>query len=95
MRVRLLDGAAGRGPDVREEQRRGDAARDLAQVPVVPRRLDAVEDVGAPSPSSMYQPTPNPSPLVVVAPSCECRLWSTSDRSGLTRNSSRRIGDPE
>ena len=50
---------------------------------------------GRPSPSSAYQPTPNPSPFVVVAPIRECRLWSTSERAGLTRNSSRRIGDPE
>jgi len=26
-----------------------------------------------------YQPTPNPSPLVVSAPSLECRLWSISE----------------
>ena len=30
-----------------------------------------------------YQPTPNPSPFVVVAPSRECRLWSISEWAGL------------
>ena len=30
-----------------------------------------------------YQPTPNPSPFVVVAPSRECRLWSISEYLGL------------
>ena len=30
-----------------------------------------------------YQPIPNPSPFVVVAPSCEWRLWSISEWAGL------------
>ncbi len=30
-----------------------------------------------------YQPTPNPSPLVSVAPSCEWRLWTISEFFGL------------
>src|SRR5215203_7075348 len=42
-----------------------------------------------------YQPTPKPSPFVVSAPSCECRLWTTSEFLGLYRSSSIRIGAPE
>ena len=42
-----------------------------------------------------YQPSPNPSPFVVSAPSRECRLWSTSECLGLSRNSSIKTGDPE
>ena len=42
--VRLLHRRAGRGPDVREDERRGDVPRQLAQVAVVPGRLDAAED---------------------------------------------------
>ena len=42
-----------------------------------------------------YQPMPKPSPLVVVAPSCECRLWSISEWTGLNRRSDARIGSPE
>ena len=38
MRVGLLDGGAGRGADVRKEQRRGDAGGELTEVAVVPRR---------------------------------------------------------
>ena len=30
-----------------------------------------------------YQPTPKPSPFVVVAPSRECRLWSIREWPGL------------
>ena len=30
-----------------------------------------------------YQPSPKPSPFVVVAPSCEWRLWSISECFGL------------
>jgi hypothetical protein len=29
--------------------------------------------------AASYQPTPNPSPLVVSAPSLECMLWSISE----------------
>src|SRR6187431_2509357 len=46
-------------------------------------------------PVSSYQPTPKPSPFVVVAPRREWRLWSISERSRLTSSSSRRIGEPE
>jgi hypothetical protein len=46
-------------------------------------------------PSSLYQPIPKPSPLVVSAPRRECRLWSISECRGLYNNSSSRIGDPE
>src|SRR5215211_387143 len=42
--VGLLDSCPGRRADVREEERRGDVAGDLAQVAVVPGRLDAPED---------------------------------------------------
>ena len=31
----------------------------------------------------VYQPTPNPSPLVVVAPIRACMLWSISECAGL------------
>src|SRR5215213_10864608 len=44
--VGLLDGRARGGSDVGEEQRRVYVARDLAQVSVVPGRLDASEDGG-------------------------------------------------
>ena len=30
-----------------------------------------------------YQPTPKPSPLVVVAPMRECLLWTTREFCGL------------
>ena len=43
-------------------------------------------------PPSSYQPTPKPSPFVVVAPSLECRLWSIRERSRLRSSSSSRIG---
>ena len=33
-------------------------------------------------PPSPYQPTPKPSPFVVVAPSRECRLWSIREWAG-------------
>ena len=75
--VGLLHGAADRRADVGKEQRGADVAGKLSKIAVVPRRLDAVEDArvsGAP-----YQPTPNPSPFVVSAPSRECRLWSTNE----------------
>src|SRR5947209_18368683 len=43
-----------------------------------------------------YQPTPKPSPLVVSAPSRECRLWSISECAGANRASSRRTSaEPE
>ena len=42
-----------------------------------------------------YQPRPKPSPLVVVAPIRECRLWSISECFGLSRSSATGIGDPE
>ena len=43
MAVGLLDGRADRCPNVREKQTRGDVTGELAQVLVVPGRLDAVE----------------------------------------------------
>ena len=33
--------------------------------------------------AASYQPTPNPSPFVVSAPSLECRLWSISEWTGV------------
>jgi hypothetical protein len=42
-----------------------------------------------------YQPIPKPSPFVVSAPSCEWRLWSISECSGLRINSSIGTGKPE
>ena len=39
--VRLLDRGPGRGPDVGQEERRGDPRRDLMQVAVAPRGRDA------------------------------------------------------
>ena len=45
--------------------------------------------------SMPYQPIPNPSPLVVVAPIVECRLWSISECLGRRRISSMRMGLPE
>ena len=42
MGVRLLDGRAAGGPDVREEERRRDMLREFAQVAVVPGWLDAL-----------------------------------------------------
>ena len=43
MAVGLLDGAADRRADVREEQRGADVPREIAQVAVVPGRFDAVK----------------------------------------------------
>ena len=59
-----------------------DVRREIAQVPVVPGRLDAVERRRA-SRSAPYQPMPKPSPFVVSAPSVEWRLWSISECCGL------------
>jgi hypothetical protein len=42
-----------------------------------------------------YHPTPNPSPLVVSTPSCECLLCTTSEFLGLNNRSSRQTGEPE
>ena len=33
--------------------------------------------------AASYQPMPKPSPLVVSAPSLECRLWSISEWAGV------------
>ncbi len=44
VRVRLLDRRPRGRADVREEERRGDPGGDLAQVAVVPRRMDAAVD---------------------------------------------------
>jgi hypothetical protein len=64
---------------VREHERRLDVLRELVEVAVVPGRLRKTPGV-FPTP---YQPTPKPSPFVVSAPSCEWRLWSISECSGL------------
>src|SRR5688500_4332096 len=42
-----------------------------------------------------YQPTPTPCPLVVCAPSWECRLCTTRESCGLSSRSSRSTGAPE
>ena len=42
-----------------------------------------------------YQPIPKPSPLVVSAPSCECRLCTIRECCGLYSSSSISIGEPE
>jgi len=42
-----------------------------------------------------YQPIPNPSPLVVSAPSREWRLWSISECRGSRSNSLISTGEPE
>ena len=42
-----------------------------------------------------YHPTPKPSPFVVSAPSCECRLCTTSEFFGLYSRSSSSTGAPE
>src|ERR1700712_1774983 len=48
-----------------------------------------------PGPSPVpYQPTPKPSPLVVSAPSRECRLWSIRPCLLLNSSSSIRMGLP-
>src|SRR3954467_9081073 len=44
---------------------------------------------------SPYHPTPKPSPFVVSAPSCKCRLCTTSEFLGLYSSSSMRTGAPE
>src|SRR3954469_5967095 len=44
---------------------------------------------------SPYHPTPNPSPFVSSAPSCEWRLWTISECSGSYSNCSSATGDPE
>ena len=61
-------------PGCGQEHRGAYLTRNLAQVPVVPCRFYVFEHSWlGPSP---YQPIPKPSPLVVVAPIRECRLWS-------------------
>ena len=79
--VRPLDGRAARRADVGEEQRRRHVRRDLAQVRVVPRGRRSPRKTAGVAPAP-YQPTPKPSPLVVSAPSRECRLWSMSECAG-------------
>ena len=79
--VGLLDRGPDRRADVREEQVRADVTRELAQVLIIPGRLDAAEDSRAGAAS--YQPIPNPSPFVVSAPSLECKLWSISEWTGV------------
>src|SRR3954470_17139321 len=44
---------------------------------------------------SPYQPTPNPSPFVVSAPSSECLLWTIREFSGPYSTSSRSTAPPE
>jgi hypothetical protein len=44
---------------------------------------------------SPYQPIPNPSPLVVVTPRRECRLWSMIEWAGRKSRFSARTGSPE
>ena len=95
--VRLLHRRARRGADVGEHERDVMCAGDFPQVAVVPGRLDALEHARASSPSP-YQPTPKPSPFVVVAPSRECRLWSISECFGrqqvLEQDGRPRIREP-
>ena len=81
MAVRLLHGGADRRADVREDERRVDVRREIAQVAVVPGGLDAAVHAGRVA--APYQPTPKPSPFVVSAPSFEWRLWWISECSGL------------
>jgi hypothetical protein len=69
------------GDPGREDEWRLEVRRQLAQVAVVPSRLDAVED--ARRLADAVPPIPNPSPFVVSAPSLEWRLWSTSECFGL------------
>ena len=90
--VGLLDRRPDRGADMREEQRRAHVTRDLAQVLVIPGRLDAPEHPG--DSTASYQPTPKPSPLVVSAPSRECSLWSISKRTGVYSTCMSRMGSP-
>ena len=94
MAVGLLDCRAGRGTNVREDaagrrlggQLRGGCGRSRpAPCCGTPRGYGA----------DPYQPTPKPSPLVVVTPRRECLLWITSELSGLYKSSSRFTGEPE
>ena len=86
-----------RGADVREDERRGDLGRNLAEVTVVPGGLHAVEDPwGVPAP---YQPTPKPSPFVVVG--AEPRVQALVDQRVrglveqlLEQDGRARVGEP-
>jgi hypothetical protein len=93
MAVRLLHGGADRRADMREEQVRTDMTSELAQVLVIPGRLDAPEDTRDRVVAS-YQPTPNPSPLVVLGAEPECRLWSISEWTGVYSTRVSSTGDP-
>ena len=66
MAVGLLNRRPDRRPDVGEEQVRAHVPGELTRVLVIPGRLDAAEEPRRGVAS--YQPTPNPSPLVVSAP---------------------------
>ena len=79
--VGLLDGRAGGGADVGEDPAGcawAHSSRRLRsfQAGSVLRNSPGVSQ-------APYQPTPNPSPLVVVAPSCECLLCTTREFCGL------------
>jgi hypothetical protein len=82
VRVRLLDRRSRRRTDVREEERRGDAGGELAEVAVVPGRVRAAVEPGCRN--SLVPAEPKPSPFVGVAPCLACRLWSINERSRLT-----------
>jgi hypothetical protein len=72
MAVRFLDRGSRGSADVREDERRFEVRRQLAQL----RSFQAGSMLWKPpgvSPTP-YQPIPNPSPFVVSAPSLEWRL---------------------
>ena len=80
MAVGLLDGRTCGGADVREEDGRLDVACNLAQVAIVPGRLDAVED----SRSFGIGAVPADSETVPVGGlHAAWRLWSIREWSGL------------
>src|SRR3954463_748895 len=60
------------------------------------RSFQAGSPLGKPpgGPPTPYQPTPNPSPFVVSAPSRECRLWSINPCGELNSSSSMITGWP-
>jgi hypothetical protein len=90
--ARALDRSEQRVVD-RVQELSGDPGGELAEFAVVPGRMGAAVE---PRLSALVVPADAEAVAVPRRRTCRaCRLWSMSDRSRLTSNSSSRIGEPE